>query len=161
VRTINSLYQKYIVVLFDSYRDLDHMIEQINSTNLRPERALLVDMFGRAEEIALRCDIIPLPRSVTPAARNVGDCAYLLAELCKPYLKYKKTDEIVSVDDSYDKYDERWDKDTTVKIKKKAFQEVLDYQAKAYESLKYPGQRYNLTVEKVLPDTLEEASNSD
>ena len=146
----NPFYRLQVAALVDAFCALDEMVEELKADKLHPERIHAMALSKHAEELLQKVDTIALPKSARRAGRDVGDFAYLMAELLKPYGELEEDRAKLPTVREVRKYVETKDPDVTVLIDKEAFEKVELYQAKARETIRKPAKDYGQSCEKPL-----------
>ena len=142
----NPFYKKHVRTLVDIFDELNEMTDYFQIQNLRPERMLVITAYELSLKLVEAADTIPLPKSALRAGRDVGDYAYLMAELLRPQAKPTKSMHMPTAREAVKYEEEKLPK--AVRLNKKTFEKLLIYRAKASETIKYPAKEYKLAWEK-------------
>jgi len=115
------------MTLISLAKELDRFCGAIEQSELRLSEVSAEEMRSRTQAIISEADTMALPKRLIPAARSVGDAAWLLENLL---LK-----SLAVVDDS------------TVVLDAAAWQETYAYTQKALEMLKSPARYYGADID--------------
>jgi len=118
------------MALISMAKEIERFCDVLYNADLQLTFISAEEMRSRAHAITHEVDTIALPKRLIPAARAVGDSAYLLEQLV---LK----SGLASIDDPM------------IELDSEAFQETVNYTQKALEALKLPARYYRADVESL------------
>ena len=122
----NLLHTAKAVKLISLIKEVEHFCATLEQTDLSLNRLAAEEIALRMRDIVHEADTVALPKRLIPAARAIGDAAYLLDQLISERLT--ASDDLIVTFDATD------------------YQRTVDYTQKALEALKLPALYYGADV---------------
>jgi len=123
----NPLHTTRAMTLISLAKELERFCGALEQSELQLSVISAEEMRSRTHAIIHEADTMALPKRLIPAARSVGDAAYLLERLLLQSLERPN--------------------DSTVTLDATAYQETYNYTQKALEVLKSPARYYGADVD--------------